>query len=433
LFLFEAGSAVCGVANNMPALIVGCAICGVGGVGMYIGIMTLLSRTTSICERPNYIASTGIVWGFGTVLGPVVGGVFADSTATWRWVFYLNPCLGGVFVPVYLVVLPSIDPQPGKHFSQRIGEIDMLGGILLIGAFLSGIMAISFGGILYLWKSAQIVGCFTVSGTLLIMFGFQQAYAFLTTTEQRIFPVEFLKSCTMVLLFCSTSCVSTGLFIPIYMVPLFFQFTRSDTAFNAAVHLLPFVLISIFACLANGAIVSKYGYYMPWYLAAGIFTTIGAMLMSVVSEQTSTSQIYGSTILLGFGIGLVLQASFSVVQAIVPTAKISDAVGFIACAQVSSLTILLAIANSVFLNEAQTGIRTVLTDVLLSTIQGAIAGVGSRFVVLLLPEMRNMVIKAIVQAMGKVYILGISAGVFLTLLSLGMRRERLFLTAGGVI
>jgi MFS family permease len=111
--------------------------------------MTLLSLTTSIHKRPNYIASTGIVWALGTVLGPVVGGAFADSTATWRWAFYINLCLGGTFVPVYLFLLPSIDPRLGKKFLKRLYEMDILGGILLIGAFVLGIIAISFGRILY--------------------------------------------------------------------------------------------------------------------------------------------------------------------------------------------------------------------------------------------------------------------------------------------
>jgi MFS family permease len=97
----------------MSVLIVGCTICGVGGVGLYIGVMTLLSMTTSIRERPNYIALNGIVWGLGTVLGPAVGGAFTDSTATWRWAFYINLCLGGALAPIYVLLLPSIDLTPG--------------------------------------------------------------------------------------------------------------------------------------------------------------------------------------------------------------------------------------------------------------------------------------------------------------------------------
>lgn len=82
--VFEVGSAVCGAAPTMNALIVGRALCGLGGVGMYLGVMTLIAATTTIQERPAYLASIGLTWGLGTVLGPVVGGAFADSGATWR-------------------------------------------------------------------------------------------------------------------------------------------------------------------------------------------------------------------------------------------------------------------------------------------------------------------------------------------------------------
>ncbi|KAG9233585.1 major facilitator superfamily domain-containing protein [Amylocarpus encephaloides] len=79
--LFELGSAVCGAAPSMDALIIGRAICGVGGSGMYVGVMTLLAATTTINERPMYIGGTGFTWGLGTVLGPVIGGGFSDSSA----------------------------------------------------------------------------------------------------------------------------------------------------------------------------------------------------------------------------------------------------------------------------------------------------------------------------------------------------------------
>ncbi len=67
VFLFEAGSAICGAANKMDVLIFGRALCGLGGVGMYCGVLTLLSVTTTPHERPTYIGFTGITWGLGTV------------------------------------------------------------------------------------------------------------------------------------------------------------------------------------------------------------------------------------------------------------------------------------------------------------------------------------------------------------------------------
>lgn len=53
---------------------------------MYSGCLTYLSVTTSTRERPLYMALVLLAWGLGTVLGPVIGGAFADSSATWRWV-----------------------------------------------------------------------------------------------------------------------------------------------------------------------------------------------------------------------------------------------------------------------------------------------------------------------------------------------------------
>ena len=87
VFLFEAGSAICGAANTMDLLIFGRALCGLGGVGLYAGVMTLLSVTTTEHERPMYIGLTGLTWGLGTVLGPIIGGAFTNSSAGWRWGF----------------------------------------------------------------------------------------------------------------------------------------------------------------------------------------------------------------------------------------------------------------------------------------------------------------------------------------------------------
>jgi hypothetical protein len=65
VIFFEVGSAICGGANNMTTLIVGRALCGVSGSGLYVGVMTLLSVTTSIKERSIYVGSTGLMWGLG--------------------------------------------------------------------------------------------------------------------------------------------------------------------------------------------------------------------------------------------------------------------------------------------------------------------------------------------------------------------------------
>lgn len=69
VFLFEVGSAICGAANMMDVLIFGRALAGMGGVGLYAGVISMLSVTTTLKERPLYIAFTGLVWGIGAVTG----------------------------------------------------------------------------------------------------------------------------------------------------------------------------------------------------------------------------------------------------------------------------------------------------------------------------------------------------------------------------
>lgn len=428
VFVFEVGSAVCGAANTMDALIVGRAICGIGGIGMYVGVMTLLSVTTTIQERPMYIGSTGLMWGIGTVLGPIVGGAFTESSAGWRWSFYLNLVVGGLFAPAMLFLLPSFDPRPSVSHLNRWREIDFVGGILLIGAFVSGVMAISFGGILYAWGSGQIIAMFVVSVVLFAVFAVQQEFAILTTVERRIFPVQFLRNKEMLILFAETSCAACGIVVPLYMIPLFFQFTRGDGALDAAVRLLPYICLMVFFCILNGAVLSKYGFYMPWYLFGGSFLTAGAALMYTVTSTSSTSSVYGYSILIGIGVGVFVQAGFSVAQALVTPVEIPEAVGFITCGQITGITISIAIANSIFLNEAKNGIAVLLPTASPNEIEAAIAGVGSKFFDTLSATVKADVLDAIITAMGKTYIGVIAAGALSVILSLFLKRERLFLS-----
>lgn len=73
-----------------------------------------------------------------------------------------------------------------------------------------------------------MIGLFVCSGILFILLGIQQVYTILTTTTRRIFPIEFFKSRTILLLFAMTAAGGTAISIPFYMIPIFFQFTRSE-------------------------------------------------------------------------------------------------------------------------------------------------------------------------------------------------------------
>jgi MFS family permease len=430
VLVFEVGSAVCGAAPNVNAFIIGRAICGVSGAGMYVGLMTMIAVTTTLKERPVFVGGTGLVWGLGTVLGPIIGGAFTDSSAGWRWAFYINLVIGGLCAPVYVFMLPSKDPRPGVSTMDRCREFDYVGVILMIGACACFVMGVSFGGVTYAWNSGQIIGLFCTSGILFIILGFQQDFTVFTNVVRRVCPVEFFGSRTVLILFAMTAAGGTALFLPIYMAPLYFQFTRSDSALQSGVRLLPFIFLVIFTITSNGVLLSRWGLYMPWYLLGGILVAVGGGLMYTVTLTTSVSSVYGYTVILGFGVRMFAQASYSVAQAVVQPELVPSAIGFISTAQIFGITLALAIANALFLNESEKGIHALLPEIPSEEIAQTIAGAQSTLLHDLSPDVKTQVLEVIVNAQSKTYILVIVAGALVTLLSLLMKRERLFIAAG---
>lgn len=423
--IFEVGSAICGAAPSIYVMILGRAIAGVGGSGLYVGCMTLIATTTTIAEGPIYISCTGLTRGLGIVLGPVIGGAFSESSVGWRWAFYINLFIGAVCAPFYIFLIPSKDPRPGASAKERVSELDYAGIVLQAGLLTALILAINMGGIVYPWNSGRIIAMFVVFGVLWILLGFQQVLAIGTTVPQRIIPVQFFKSRTVLLLFGTSAAGGACAFVPIYMVPLFFQFIRTDKPLDAGVSLLPFVVVMVVFVFVNGNLMARLGHYMPWFLVGGLFTVAGAALMYTVGQDTSESQVYGYTVLLGAGVGMFLQASFPVTQAVVATENIAPAIGFITLAQFVGITLALAIANAILLNSSQQKIQQILPKVPASEIKLAILGAHSDLVQNLSLDLKTQVLDAIVDAIAKTYILVIVGGALVAVSGLLMRRQKL--------
>lgn len=428
VLLFEVGSALCGAAPNVDALIVGRAIAGVGGAGIYMGVMTLIAATTTMRERPFYVGLTGLTWGIGIVLGPVIGGAFSISPVRWRWAFYINLLVAVPAVPAYIFLLPNhIDPRPGiTSVRARFAEIDYVGNILLICGLVTFILAINWGGVVYPWNSGQVIGCFCASGALFVLLAIQQVRAVATTPARRIIPVQILNNRSVLILVACCASAGAAAFVPIYFIPTFFQFTRGDSPLDAGVRLLPFIVVMVAFIIINGSLMGRLGYYTPWFTVGGLLAVTGAALMYTVRADTSLARMYGYTVVLGSGVGMWLQASLSVAQAVVAPGDVPAAVGLVMLGQFVGICISLAITNTVFLNSARGAIKAILPDVPSETVGSAIQGSTSGFLDTLEPSARTRVLNAIIVAMDRVYILVIVAGGVTAVLSLFMKRARLF-------
>lgn len=279
------------------------------------------------------------------------------------------------------------------------------------------------------WGDASTITCLVLCGVLTAVFIGQQAFCILTTRERRIFPVELLYSRTIVLLFISTAATSTKLFIPVYYIPIYFQFTRGDEPIKAAVRLLPFVLVGVFTTMLSGGIMPRTGFYMPWYVLSGVMGTTGGALMYTVKNSTSAGAVYGYSILVAIGAGGSLQLGYSIAQATLPASKQSAAIRFINMSQLGGTTIALTIAGRVFQTYAFKNVKHALAGLGFTDAQvgAAVAGAQGTLFDSLTPKVREAVLEGIVKAIGKAYILVIVGGATTLICSFLMKREKLFL------
>ncbi|KAF7168909.1 hypothetical protein CNMCM5623_001815 [Aspergillus felis] len=356
--IFMAAPALCGAAPTMNAEIVGRVFAGAGGNGMYFGILALLSTNTTSRERPQYLSLTGLVWGLGTVLGPIVGGGF--ERYTWRWAFYINLLFGAILIPTYIFVIPSRDPMPGVSFRQKLS-------------------------------------------------GFDWGLMFATSRQNRLLPMHLFKQKEPTLLFIACAAVGMVTYPSVYYIPIYFQFTRGDDAIRSAVRLLPLIFLLIVAIQSNGVMMSRLGYYKPWYLIGSILALIPAIMFStIVNTPTRPSILYGLEVVLGLGAGSYTQAAFGVIQAVTTPSEAADGLALMLLAQLTGMTLGLSRTGAVFVNVAQNGLFKLLPNLPRDQVSQIVSGTSSGLLKTLPENIREQALDIIVHAWHYIVGAGIS-------------------------
>lgn len=429
IVLFQAGSALCGAAPTMNALIVGRVFAGAGGTGIYLGGLNQISALTSRQERGTYIAGTGFVWGLGAILGPVVGGGFSDSSATWRWGFYINLVIGAVTAPIYLVYLPAIHPGEGKSLRERLFNLDYLGFVLSAGMWVAFAMGFISAGGIWEWNDGRTITLIVVFVVLLALYALQQYFCILTTPATRSFPGHLLRSRTQIQMYITTTCANTGMFFTTFYIPIYFQFTQNDSSLMAAVRLLPYLLITITCNLVAGWALPKVKYYMPICLFSGVMMTLaGALFLAYLQPSTPAAHIYGFSVLMAVGTGITMQLGYAVASLKVPPSDILSAISLQNVAQIGATVICLVVASQAFQSNAVNNMSNALADHGFSKeeISSAVAGAQSHLFESLDGDLRDAAVRAITDAMQRAFIIPLVAGIVGIVNSVFMSRERLF-------
>ncbi|KAI0844847.1 MFS general substrate transporter [Daldinia vernicosa] len=422
---FAAASALCGAAPNMNAMIVGRVWAGFGGSGMYLGTLNISTALVLPKEQPVYVAGTGFIYGAGAILGPVVGGLLADSPATWRWAFYLNLVIFGAMSPIYVFLVPSVPRRPEMSFLEKAKLMDWLGILLNSAMYSCFTVAFLFGGVEWAWNDGRTITLIVLAFVLLIAFVLTQKFAILTDKVNRLFPCSFLRNPQLVLMYILMFCSGLSLFVAVYYIPFYYLFARGESGTQAAVRLLPYICFYVAAILICGAVMGRVGYHIVWFLLSGLFLTAGSAAMYTVDPYTSNAKIIGFSILLAVGM-TASQAPYAIGHLLVEPELAADLIQYINISQGSSQLVGLVIASAIFQAEAFSGIRAILpadryTD---ADIQAAVAGARSEVLTQASPEIRAAAIAVIVEAIDKIWILVIAASAIFTICTLFLTRER---------
>lgn len=316
-----------------------------------------------------------------------------------------------------LFILPSLNFAPTLTPGQKLAKFDWLGLLIFTGWCISFVMALQFGGTVYAWNSASEIILWVFTGVLAIAFVLSHKFHPFVEEGNRLYPGHMLKNWKLGILQFATFAASSAVYIPIYYIPLFFQFARGETPVQAAVRLLPFVFMIVAFSVLNGLLMSKLGYYMPWFLAGGVLGLIGGALMYTVNSDTTNSALYGYSVILGIGGGCFLMSAFGCVSAVVDVSDVFNAIGALSVAQGLGIVFFVSTAGIVFQNLGVNYITPLLPAGFSGDKHDILAGTSSSVYQSFSEEIRDQIGRAIIAAMSKVYTLTIAGTAITTILS----------------
>lgn len=171
--------------------------------------------------------------------------------------------IAAVCAPIYFGCFPTMKPEAITTTSttKKLASMDWIGFLLSMAVLVCLVLVLTFAGAAWAWDDHRTIIMFVVFGVLVVLTVIQQRFLILTTYETRMTPPSrILKDRTQILVNIQTAMTVTNLVVPLYYIPLYFQFCRGDTAIMAAVRLLPFILVLISANMAAGYLIQKINY-----------------------------------------------------------------------------------------------------------------------------------------------------------------------------
>jgi EmrB/QacA subfamily drug resistance transporter len=301
IVIFLIGSALCGIAQNMPELIAFRAILGLGAGGLLVTTIAVVGDIIPPRERGRYQGVFGAVFGVSTVIGPLLGGFFVDNLS-WRWIFYVNLPTGALA----FVVIGAVFHARANRVEH---DIDYLGAALLAGGLSSVVLFTSFGGTTFAWDSGESLVLMVLSVVLLTAFVFVERRA-----TEAILPPLLFRNRTFAVSAATGFIIGLALFGSITYLPVFLQIVKEMSPTSSGLQLTPMMGGLLVTSIASGRSISRWGRWRPFPIAGTAIAVVGMTLLSRLSVDSATASAALYMLVLGLGLGMVMQVLVLAVQ-----------------------------------------------------------------------------------------------------------------------
>ena len=312
IVIFLAGSALSGLSQTMGELIAFRALQGIGAGGLMVGAQSIIGDVVSPRERGRYMGYFGAVFGVTSVIGPLLGGYFTTSLS-WRWVFYINIPVG----IAALVVIATTLHLPRRRTEHRV---DYWGVTLLSAGVAALILLSTWGGTTYPWRSSIIIGLGVAGVLLLVVFVAVERRA-----AEPLLPLELFRNGVFNLTSLLGFIVGFAMFGAIVYLPLYFQTVDGVTPTVSGLEILPLMLGFLGMSILSGQIISRTGRYKIFPILGTGIMTVGLYLLSTMTARTSFRLAAVDMLIVGIGLGLVMQVLVIAVQNAVPYRQLGTA------------------------------------------------------------------------------------------------------------
>lgn len=315
ILIFLAGSLVSAMAPNMLVLIIGRAIQGAGGGGLFALTQTVIGDLVPPRERARYAAWIAGTWAVASITGPLLGGTFAEHLH-WSLIFWINLPLGLLAMAIINKPLRKL-PVAAKHH-----RIDGLGAVLLIAATALLLLALNWGGSAYPWLSREILGLLACSAVIWAALALRLMRAAEPLISLEVLGNPIVLAGTLALFLLQAANIGLAVYLPVYL-----QSIVGLSASESGIALLGLMLGTVAGATFSGRTIPRFVHYKRIAMIGVSFAVVCLGLLSLVAGHASLLVVEILTTCVGLGSGTTFPVATVSVQNAVDQAHLGVATG----------------------------------------------------------------------------------------------------------